>query len=102
MTEPLPEQLHHRSFTNRTLRASRFANCDFGEVVIRGSYLAGMELDSPWLLEGGNVLVVNGVDVVGFVDAELDRRFPGRELRRAADPEGLREAWDAVEGAWTS
>ncbi len=34
------------------------------------------------------------------MEAELDRRFPGRALRHAADPEGLRAAWDAVQGAW--
>ena len=34
--------------------------------------------------------VVNGVDVAGLVDAELNRRFPGRELRRAQTPDGLR------------
>jgi hypothetical protein len=102
MTEPIPEPLHHRTFTNRTLRASRFVGCDLGEVVVRGSDIAGMELDSPWLLEGGNALLVNGVDVVPLVDAELNRRFPGRELRGAADPEGLRAAWVAVEGVWAA
>ena len=38
---------------------------------------------------------INGVDVVPFVEAELDRRFPGRAERRAPDPEGLRNAWAA-------
>ncbi len=57
MTDNQPEQLHHRSFTNRTLRGSRFVDCDLGEVVVRGSDIAGMELDSPWLLEGGNSLL---------------------------------------------
>src|SRR5690606_34008698 len=59
------------------------------------------EVDSPWLLEGGS-LVVNGVDVVPLVDAELDRRFPGRSLRTATDPAGLREAWAAVERTWAA
>lgn len=102
MSESEPERLHHRTFANRTLRGSRFVSCDLGEVVVRGSDLTGMELDSPWLVEDGNTLVVNGVDVVPFVDAELNRRFPGRELRTAADPSGLRTAWDAVERAWAA
>ena len=100
MTQNEPEPLHHRSFTNRTLRASRFVDCDLREVVVRGSEIAGMELDSPWLLEGGRSLLVNGVDVVPLVDAELNRRFPGRELRVADDPVGLRAAWHALEVAW--
>nr|WP_237447958.1 DinB family protein [Nocardioides flavescens] len=68
--------------------------------VLRGVDVGGMEIDSPWLTEPGGTLVVNGVDVVAYVDAELDRRFPGRALRRAADPDALREAWTAVERAW--
>lgn len=95
-----PEHLAGRTFTGRTLRGSRFVGCDLSGVVVRGSEVAGMELDSPWLLEGGNRLLVNGVDVVPLVDAELDRRFPGRELRLAADPEGLRAAWAALERTW--
>jgi hypothetical protein len=96
------EPLHHRRFTNRTLRGSRFVGCDLGGVVVRGSDIAGMELDSPWLLEGRNALLVNGVDVVPLVDAELDRRFPGRALRRADDPAGLRAAWAALERIWAA
>ena len=34
MTESQPEQLHHRTFTNRTLRAARFIGCDLSEVVV--------------------------------------------------------------------
>jgi len=41
------------------------------------------------------------VDVAAYVDAELDRRFPGRSLRLAANAEDLRLAWGAVERAWT-
>ena len=61
-----------------------------------------MEIDSPWLTEAGSTLLVNGVDVVPLVDAELNRRFPGREFRTAADPEGLRAAWAALEGTWAA
>jgi hypothetical protein len=82
------------------LRGARVPGADLSGAVLRGAELVGAELDSPWLLEGGSTLVVNGVDVVPLVDAELDRRFPGRSLRRAGDPDGLRAAWAAVEGAW--
>ena len=97
MADTPPEALAGQTFTHRTLRASRFVECDLGEVVVRGSEVAGMEIDSPWLLEDGSRLLVNGVDVVPLVDAELSRRFPGRELRTAADPGGLRAAWSALE-----
>ncbi len=59
-----------------------------------------MEIESPWLMEGDSGLVVNGVDVVPMVDAELNRRFPGRALRDAETPEGLSAAWAAVERTW--
>jgi hypothetical protein len=77
-------------------------DCDLGDVVVRGSDVAGMEIDSPWLLEGDSSLLVNGVNVVPLVDAELNRRFPGRELRTAEDLEGLRAAWAALEGTWAA
>ncbi|QDB79541.1 DinB family protein [Georgenia sp. 311] len=95
------ESLQGRTFRNRSLRGSRFVVCDLGDVVVRGSDVAGMEVDSPWLLEEGTFLV-NGVDVVPLVDAELDRRFPGRSLRRASTPQTLREAWAAVERTWSA
>ncbi len=97
----VPETLAGRTVTNRTLRGARFIGCDLGDVVVRGSDVAGMEIDSPWLMEGEGRLVVNGVDVVPLVDAELNRRFPGRELRAATEPDGLRTAWAALESAWS-
>ena len=102
MSESQPESLSGRTFRNRTLRETTFISCDLSEVVVRGSEVAGMEIDSPWLLEEGGRLLVNGVDVVPLVDAELNRRFPGRELRRAADPDGLRSAWAALEATWAA
>ena len=89
-----------RLVRDRNLRGTRFVGCDLSGVVVRGSEVAGMEVDSPWLMEGGARLLVNGVDVVPLVDAELNRRFPGRELRSATSPAGLRDAWAAVEAAW--
>lgn len=100
MSEYPPEILRGRTFRDRSLRGSRFVGCDFGDVVVRGSEVAGMELESPWLLEGDRWLLVNGVNVVPLVDAELNRRFPGRELRGAEDPQGLVAAWAALERTW--
>lgn len=102
MTAGRPESLHRRTFDHRSLQGSRFVGCDLTDVVIRGSEVDGMEIDSPWLLEGDGRLLVNGVDVVPIVDAELNRRFPGRERRTATDPAGLRSAWSAVETAWAA
>ena len=62
----------------------------------------GTEIDAPWLFDGTSFLRVNGVDVTPFVDAELRNRFPGRELRRADDPDGLRTAWATLERSWAA
>ena len=88
-------------FTDVELRGARFVGCDLSGVVMRGVQLEGGEIEAPWLSEGDG-LRVNGVDVVAFVEAELDRRFPGRELRRAGDPEGLRAAWGALQQTWAT
>ena len=94
--------LQGAQFADATLRGARFVRADLSGVVMRGVDVQGAEIDAPWLLEGDSSLVVNGVDVVPFVDAELNRRFPGRADRRAGDPEGLRAAWAALERAWAA
>lgn len=81
------------SFAGATLRF-----CDVSDVTMRSVDVGGLDIDSHDLAFGR--LLVNGVDVVPLVEAELDRRFPGRELRNAQTPEGLREAWVAVQDAW--
>ena len=90
-------ELRGALFEDADLSGARFVRASLAGAVMRGVDLEGADLDAPWL---SAPLLVNGVDVVGFVEAELDRRFPGRELRRAADPDGLRAAWDAVERTW--
>ena len=40
--------------------------------------------------------------MIPFVEAELNRRFPGRADRRAGDPDGLRAAWAALERTWAA
>ena len=81
------------SFKGATLRSS-----DVSGVTMRSVELGGLDVDSHDLAFGS--LIVNGVDVVPLVEAELDRRFPGRELQRSQTPEGLREGWVAVQAAW--
>ena len=67
---------------------------------MRSVDVGGLDIDSHDLFFGS--LVVNGVDVVPFVDAELNRRFPGRELQKSQTPEGLRAGWVAVQAAWAT
>lgn len=91
-----------KEFVDADLRGARFTRVDLSDAVMRAVHLHGADLDAPWLLEGDGTLLVNGVDVAPLVEAELNRRMPGRELRRAGDPEGLRAAWAALERAWAA
>jgi DinB superfamily/Pentapeptide repeats (8 copies) len=84
-------------FVDRDLKGTRFVRCDLSEAVMRGVGLAGADLDG---YIGG--MRVNGVEVLPLVEAELNQRFPGRETRRATEPDGLRDAWTALEHTWNA
>jgi len=96
------DDLREALFVGVDLGGARFVKADISGVVMRGVQLRGVEIDSPWLFDTQNALVVNGVDVLPFVEAELNRRFPGRAERRAADPDGLRAAWAKLESTWAA
>jgi hypothetical protein len=96
------DDLRGSTFRDVDLTAARFDGCDLSGAVLRGVQVEGVEIDAPWLFEGAEGLRVNGVDVTAYVDAELDRRFPGRSERRAPDPQGLRAAWAALERTWAA
>jgi hypothetical protein len=96
------DDLQNAEFRGVNLSGARFLESDLSGVVMRGVDIAGSEIDAPWLFEDGSVLRVNGIDVAPFVEAELNRLFPGRAERRAADPDGLRAAWAALEHAWAT
>ncbi|WP_456788369.1 DinB family protein [Cellulomonas sp. P5_C5] len=95
------DDLRGATFTGANLRGARFVESDLSGVVMRGVEMADADIDAPWLPDS-DYFRVNGVDVIPFVEAELDRRFPGREQRRAADPDGLRAAWAALERTWAA
>ena len=96
------DDLRGAEFAGADLRGARFVGADLSGVVMRGVEVREADIDAPWLADGETFLLVNGVDVIPFVEAELDRRFPGRADRHAADPEGLRRAWAALERTWAA
>jgi len=96
-------RLRGTTFADTDLRGARFVSSTLAGAVLRGVDIQGLQIDAPWLVEGGSgSLRVNDVDVAPFVEAELNRRFPGRGERTAADPDGLRSAWAALERTWTA
>jgi hypothetical protein len=94
--------LQGAQFVDANLHGARFRRTDLSGVVMRAVDVQGTDIDAPWLFDGGSFLRVNGVDVIPLVEAELNRRFPGRDGRRATDPAGLRAAWAALERAWAA
>jgi hypothetical protein len=86
------------TFVGTSLRGATLRSCDLSGVTMRSVDVGGLDIDSHDLSFG--TLMVNGVDVVPLVEAELNRQFPGRELQHAQTPEGLQNAWVAVQAAW--
>ncbi len=92
------DQFEGATFVRASLKGATLRFSDVSGVTMRSVDVDGLDIDSHDLFFGS--LLVNGVDVVPLVDAELNRRFPGRELQTAQTPEGLREGWAAVQAAW--
>jgi DinB superfamily/Pentapeptide repeats (8 copies) len=96
------DDLRGAEFVGVDLSGARFRGSDLSGIQMRAVDVSDADIDAPWLLEGPSVLRVNDVDVAPYVEAELNRRFPGRAERRATDPDGLRAAWAALERTWSA
>jgi hypothetical protein len=75
---------------------------EFRECVMTGARLIGVVLQDVEIDGLVTNLVVNGVEVTGYVEAELDRRHPVRVLLRSDDPIELREGWAALRSDWAT
>jgi hypothetical protein len=95
------DDLKAAEFVGVDLSGARFVESDLSGIVMRGVEVARADIDAPWLGEGG-FFRINGVDVIPFVEAELNRRFPGRADRQAGDPDGLRAAWATLQRTWAA
>lgn len=82
-------------FVDRDLAGAEFRECMLDGARFVGCVMRGVELDG--LLRE---LTVNGVDVMPYVEAELDRRHPVRVLIRSDDVADLREAWRQLQDDW--
>ena len=105
MTDFRSEDLAGSVFEDVSLIRARFrlvdlAGADFREVNLAGARIRGALLVDMDLSGKISNLRVNGVDVVPLVEAELNRRYPGRAKMTPADADGFREAWDILERLW--
>src|SRR3954470_23683649 len=90
---------------NVDMTGSRFTRVDFTgstfrAVALHGVVMRDVEVSNTTIDGEIESLVVNGIDVAPFVEAELDRRHPERPLFRPTTADGFREAWTLNEGLW--
>jgi hypothetical protein len=86
-----------RRFDDEDLTGAEFRECDLSRTRMVGVVMQDAEIDG--LVTN---LVVNGVAVMGYVEAELDRRHPVRLLIRSDAPAELREAWGRLQDDWAT
>src|SRR6478736_4957867 len=82
-------------YVDQDLTGAEFRECLMSNTRLIGVVMQDAEIDG--LVTG---LVVNGVEVMPYVEAELDRRHPVRVLIRSDDPDDLREAHRQLVAAW--
>ena len=86
-----------KRFVDEDLTEAEFRECVLDRARLVGVVMHDAEID-------GLVthLVVNGVEVTAYVEAELDRRHPVRVLIRSDDPRDLREGWRQLRADWAA
>ena len=84
-------------FEHQDLTEAEFRECDLTRARLIGVVMQDVVIDG--LISN---LVVNGVEVTSYVEAELDRRHPVRLLIRSADPAGLQEASRRLRADWAA
>ncbi|MFJ5992783.1 DinB family protein [Lentzea sp. NPDC092896] len=84
-------------YIDEDLHGAEFRECD-----LTGARLIGVVMQDAVIDGFVTNLVVNGVEVTEYVEAELDRRHPVRVLLRSEDPADLREAARQLRAAWSA
>jgi hypothetical protein len=108
VSEPHEDALR---FEDGSLRGAHFENVDLSDVWFRNVFMQRTRITGAWMedieIDAGfeGPVMVNGVDIVPLVEAELNRRHPGRETVtavRTSDADGFRAAWAVIEDVWSS
>ena len=84
-------------FEDQDLTDAEFRECDLTRARLIGVVMQDAVIDG--LVSN---LVVNGVEVMSYVEAELDRRHPVRLLIRSADPAELQEGFRQLRAGWAA
>lgn len=86
-----------KRYVDEDLHDTEFRECD-----LTGARLIGVLMQDAVIDGLVTNLVVNGVEVTGYVEAELDRRHPVRVLIRSEEPAELREAARQLRAGWAA
>jgi len=86
-----------KRFVDEDLTGAEFRECLMSESRFVGVVMQNAEIDG--LVTN---LVVNGVEVTSYVEAELDRRYPVRLLIRSDDPADLQQGWRQLRADWAA
>ena len=102
MTDFRGQDLADAQFEEVDLSRAQFRDVSLRDASFHWVDLSGVRISAARLVDvdiTGDVsdLRVNGVDVAPLVEAELDRRHPGRAKMRATTVAEFREAWDLLQ-----
>jgi hypothetical protein len=84
-----------KKYVEEDFSGAEFRECDLSSARLVGVVMQDAEIDG--LVTG---LVVNGVEVMPYVEAELDRRHPVRLLIRSDEPADLLAGWRQLRADW--
>src|SRR3954453_20031296 len=86
-----------KKYVDEDLSGAEFRECDLSRANLVGVIMQDAVIDG--LVTN---LVVNGVEVTEYVEAELDPRHPVRLLIRSDEPTELREGWRELRADWAA
>jgi hypothetical protein len=78
-------------WSGRTFNQLDLTGARFKETILVDARFSGM-------IDG---LVINDIEVAPLIVAEMNRRFPERAQLCPRDADGVRAAWDIIEGLWS-
>src|SRR3954468_3929381 len=96
-----------KRYVDEDMEGAEFRECNLNNTCLIGVIMQDAVIDGP----GANVhvsgalvtnRVVNGVEVMEYVEAELDRRHPVRRLIRSDDLADLRRGWGQLRTDWAA
>jgi uncharacterized damage-inducible protein DinB len=101
------DDLQHAEFVAADLTGARFRFADLKRAAFEQSYLPGAVMRGVDLT-GADIdgviggLKVNGIEVLPLIEAELNRRYPGRAQARSEVLAEQRESFEAAQRAWSA